>query len=864
MDLTPDDWARIAPHLDAALDLPAQERAAYLDALDLSPDLRAHLDALLDADATTATLLDTPERLGVLIEAAQIDDRAVPPGTEVGPYRVLREIGRGGMGTVVLAERADGTFEKQVALKLVRADLASPLLNRFRAERRILARLEHPGIARLLDGGRTENDQPYLVMEYVAGIPITDYADQRTLSVEARLDLFEQVCEAVAYAHRQLVVHRDLKPSNILVMDEDGRAHVKLLDFGIAKLLDEGPELLIETRTGQQLMTPAYAAPEQVRGEVPSTATDVYALGVLLYELLTGRRPYRLESRARQAMEQAILHDTPTRPSTAVTEPDARPETSALSVTLGLTPSRLRRRLTGDLDQIVLTALRKEPERRYESAAAFGRDIRRHLDALPVEARPDSTAYRISRFVRRHRAGVAAAAIVILALIGGLGAALWQARIASAERDRAATARDEAQAVSAFMTDLFDQAKPSVALGDTVTARDVLDAGARQIRDDLDRHPGTRAALLLAIGKAYVNIGDYAAADTLLRDALRLRQLEAQRGDLAPGARRDAQLGLAAAHYQLGATHDVLERYDEAETHYVAAIDTYRESLGGADAAGLAEALADLGTLRAWTAGAADAAVPLLEESRSMYRRLFNADTAETSLRNMVAYSTGSLGIVQQERGDSTAAEALYREAIDFLVARGGGDSPTLLDNRYMLATLLGNRGQTQDAIAQFREIIPAEERVMGASHPAHASTLASLADLLHRQREDAEAIDLYDRAIDIRTEALGSTHPSTLNARFRRGRALLAAQRAADAHAELATTRTLCRQSRACDQPSRGADFLADVLLVHAQASMEIGRSAEALELARSAQQLYQDRDDAEKAHRAGELVTEWTRRVP
>ena len=844
--MTPADWERLDALLDAAFDLPPDEQRAYLDAQNLPDRLRQRAEAMLAADAADSAVLDAPERLGELFDAAT-GPESLPPGTIIGPYRVVREIGRGGMGTVVLAERADGAFEKRVALKLVRAGLADGLLARFRAERRILARLEHPGIARLLDGGTADDGRPFLAMEYVEGEPITAYSDRHHLGVEARLALFAQVCDAVAYAHRQLVVHRDLKPSNILVeTGAEGTPTVKLLDFGIAKLLETDADVaLVETAPEQRLLTPAYAAPEQVRGETPSTATDVYALGVLLYELLTGRRPFHLDERARHAVERAILEAEPTRPSTAVTE--SGEETQTLAASRQTEPARLRRQLAGDLDHIVLMALRKEPERRYDSAAAFGRDVRRHLDRLPVEARPDAWGYRASRFVRRHRAAVAAVAVALAGLVGGLGAALVQADRAAEEQDRAAAARDEARAVADFMSDLFDAAKPRVAQGEAITARQLLDTGAEEIRDDLTRHPSTRAALLLEIGKAYVSMGEAATADTLLREALRLRQRAVQDAR-TPAEQRDATLGLAATHYEHGATLDLLERYDAAEAAYVRAVDTYRPVLAGADHAGLAEALADLGTVRAWATGTPAGAVPLLDESRAMYRRLFARDPASAHLRDMVAYSTGSLGIVRQEAGDSTAAETLYREAIAFLRDHGATESPTLLDNQYMLATLLANTGRSREAESVFREMIPLEARVLGETNPAHASTLYTLADLLRHRGAHREAADLYERAGAIRAGALGPEHPSVLRAMHRQGAALHAAGDGEAGRARLAEAVGVCRRTGACAQAgNRDADFLAALLADYGRALADAGREAEAHRALAEAADLHRQRGETE-----------------
>src|SRR5262245_28756322 len=350
----------------------------------------------------------------------------------VGPYRLIREIGRGGMGTVLLAVRSDDAFQKRVAIKVLRRGMdTDAIVGRFRHERQILASLEHPHIASLLDGGTTDDGLPYFVMEYVDGQLVTDYCDAKALDTTSRLELFRKICAAVQHAHQNLVIHRDIKPANVLVTS-DGTP--KLLDFGIAKLLnpDPGVQTLAATIAGSPLMTPEYASPEQVRGETVTTATDVYSLGVLLYELLTGRRPYDLPSRTPDEIQRVVCNSVPVRPSTVVTHAASsqstrdRPEIDS-ERTRPPDADRLRRRLAGDLDNIVLKALAKEPSRRYASVDQFSEDIHRHLTGLPVIARKDTLGYRTAKFIRRNRAGVAAAALVVLALVAGLIGTAWQA-----------------------------------------------------------------------------------------------------------------------------------------------------------------------------------------------------------------------------------------------------------------------------------------------------------------------------------------------------------------------------------------------------------------------------------------------------
>ncbi|MEO7795025.1 MAG: serine/threonine-protein kinase, partial [Thermoanaerobaculia bacterium] len=417
--------------------------------------------ALLDAQAEVA---------GAAASAPGTPDTPGTPEMEtIGPYRLVRCLGEGGMGEVFLAERSDGEFEQRVALKRIRAGLDSEAIaERFLRERQILARLDHPGIAHLLDGGSTDEGEPYFVLEHVEGLPITVWCEQCTAPLDMRLRLMIEVAEAVDAAHRQLVVHRDLKPTNILVT-ASGR--VKLLDFGIAKLLQ--PEAFDErqTQVGGQPLTPAYAAPEQILGEAVTTATDVYSMGALLFELLTGRPPFDRSGRPLPALVRSVDSETLERPSVVAAGADAgEPERETLR---GFAP-----RLEGDLDSIVLKALNRDPTRRYPSAAALGDDLRRFLSGRPVKARPDSAGYRLRKFIGRHSLGVAAGIVALAAVIAGIGVVFWQNGVARDEARRA-------ERVKSFLIELFREADPSQTLGETITAREILAKGAQRLEEQL-------------------------------------------------------------------------------------------------------------------------------------------------------------------------------------------------------------------------------------------------------------------------------------------------------------------------------------------------------------------------------------------
>ncbi|HMB91641.1 MAG TPA: serine/threonine-protein kinase, partial [Rhodothermales bacterium] len=433
--MTPERWQQVKDLFLDVLDQPQNQRVTYLRAAcDGDDDLRQHVEALLDGQQAPPTILEQSAAEALVLTEDPLFD------THLGPYRLIRLLGRGGMGSVYLAERDDGQFEQTVAIKVVRRGLdTEDILSRFRYERQILAALDHPHIAALYDGGMTHDSRPYFVMEYVDGEPITAYCDRKRLSTNQRLALFRTVCRAVQHAHQNLIIHRDLKPSNILVTEE---GTVKLLDFGIAKLLGEETDHTVpHTRTGLRLMTPEYAAPEQVLCKAITTATDSYQLGVLLYELLTGLRPYQITQRVQQEIERVILEEEPTRPSTAL----ALADTAAIaSQARSTTQDRLRRRLTGDLDTIVLKALAKEPERRYNTVEQLAEDVRRHMAGLPVLAQPNAISYRMRKFIQRHRLGVAAATLVSLAVLLGMTGTLWQAQVAAAERDRAQAEAEKA------------------------------------------------------------------------------------------------------------------------------------------------------------------------------------------------------------------------------------------------------------------------------------------------------------------------------------------------------------------------------------------------------------------------------------
>ncbi len=727
-------WQRARALFERLADAPPHSWEAQLQAW--CPDdaaLRADVLALLQADAqaagdATAIAAQAPALLQVAAAAEDAAANARLAGTRLGAFVLQRELGRGGMGQVWLAERADGAFQQRVAIKLLRnhwdrdEDVA-----RFRAERQILAGLQHPNIAHLVDGGVSDAGLPWLALEFVEGSDLRSHCDARRLDLVQRLRLFLTVCAAVSHAHQRLVVHRDLKPSNILV-GADGA--VKLLDFGIAKLLDA------ETAaSATRVFTPEYAAPEQVRGEAVTTAVDVYALGLLLYELLTGRRPYRVEHSTPAAYEQAILQQEPTRPSLVVTRPAEGTAAEELAARRHLDPRRLRRELRGDLDAIVLKALRKEPAQRYASVAELAADVQAWLERRPVAARRGNWRYRSGRFLRRHALAAGLAALALLGLGGGLVVALVQRAEARHQRDIARTEAETARHTVDVLVGVFSAANPAQHPGETLTPADLLKEGEREVQTKLADRPRERAALLEALGRAYSGLGQYDQAQPLLDAALALR------------VAGDDRLAEASVRLALSA---ISSRRSQNEAALRGAREALALSEGDSREARelRATALLHLGIEQGNLDRLAEAEASL-RQAAAMRADLFGMDD-ERYWQVLVPLSYFLAG-----NGRANDALVLLDPVWETILARtqpGDQDREFLLDAR---GYALSQAGRYADAVPLQEEALANARRVYGEDHPDFFQALNNLAVFRYRAGDARQAAEDFRRV-----RAWGDAHP--------------------------------------------------------------------------------------------------------
>jgi serine/threonine-protein kinase len=799
-----DRWEEIDELLERALDLPIEEQDAFL-ATQCGED-----PELLRTVLELARLSREPEkeRMGPgegILRAVFLGLPAVEPdspdallGVRVGPYRLTRVLGVGGMGAVYLGERDDGSFERRVAVKVLRRELHSRgVLEKFKLERQILASLSHGAIAQMIDGGVTDDGHPALILEYVEGVPIDQYADEARLGLEERVRLILRVAEAVEYAHRHMVVHRDLKPSNILVT-RDGA--VKLLDFGIAKVLEEsgGEEAGAVTRPEARFVTPEYAAPEQLLGERVSTQTDVYALGGLLYELLTGIRPYSRRG-SESVLERMIRNAEPTAPSAAVFptgsedgvgEAEGISRLGGLPGVPGTNPDALRRRLSGDLDAILLRALQTRPEARYESVAAMRDDLRRHLSGHPVSARGDAALYRARRFVRRHRAPVATAAGAFLIAVGsavGLavqrGAVLEEQRRAEVAAETASREAETARQVTAFLVGLFEGNDPYDPAGDTLTVRSLLERGTDRIDRELADQPAIRAELLEVLGQVYANLGDFEEGIPLIQRGVALRgdsiqghpdlagsllrlaeamrsgrefqsSVKVYREAIAEASERGDRRAVAEARIGLGNAYMMLERLDSAEV----------QLRSGIAALGELRATGDLGYLNALVslAGLVRRRGDLAT-SEGLYRQVIEVQR-QRPLMDASGFATtlNNLAVLRRMQGDLGESRELYREAYDSLVHVLGPGHPSLLMISGNMAALSDQLGEVEESLKLYRERVQAARQRWPEGHWRTAEALMNLGAQLVKLHRADEAVEPLVEALDLAMVQIGPRHSWT------------------------------------------------------------------------------------------------------
>ncbi len=841
-------WERLQKLFETAYRLPETEWADFV-AREVPDDaeLRAELLELLRYDPGNNTSPLT-HALGAALDITSRDRRRELVGKVVANYRLKQILGHGGTGTVYLGERADRQYSAQVAVKIVDgAAIYESLGQRVRAERQILASLNHPNIARLLDAGEIDDGRPYLVMEYVHGQPLDRYCDDEKvkLDLRGRLELFVQICSAVQYAHQNLVVHRDLKPANILVT---ATGEPKLLDFGVAKLLDPGTAgaTLALTRLSDRLLTPEYASPEQILGRTITTSSDVYGLGVVLYELLTGLRPYVIPPQATQLqLEGLICVSDPLRPSSAIRrvmdagDDSARKSLANIARARHLTPERLSHRLEGDLDAIVMRALRKEPDKRYRSVEHLADDIQRYLNREPVHARQGNWIYYTQRFARRNAVAVGAATMFILFLATfGIVMSIQRQHIAE-ERDRATAEGRRAERVSEFMLRVFTAADPCENNGEVLTASQLLDRAAGTIQGELNEQPEVRARLLEAIGRAYRRQSQPERAVTFLEESLRIRRQagipdDAQTGqimtELAIALRNAGQFAESDRKFRealnisqsandsgsttvraqllvdLGRLELVRSNIDAAQKHFAEALDLMRQ-VAGPRTTQVAEIQIEMAHILSWRDDL-DGAERAARESLSIYRELLHPQHPDSVMASI------RLAGVLLLKGQVAEAGTLYENALAMQKMLYGPNSSQVADSLDSLAQVRLAQNNLKEAEHLTREAIRITAEARGNNFYMTGYLQTSLAQILSRQGRFAEAEAPVREALEVYGRTLPPDHQYVAAAEYVLGEVLLNTDRLADAQAVLTASMNRWRRSDApAWRAARSASALGEAL---------------------------------------------------
>lgn len=737
--MNPERWKKIQSLFEKALELNPSERENFLkQECGDDKELFDEVISLISADEKQHSIFSGSAGDYIAHNDANLD------GKTFGSYRTIKQIGSGGMGSVYLAERIDGHFEQKVALKIVKPGMNSnEIIRRFEDERQILARLQHPNIARLLDGGISESGLPYFTLEYAEGKPITNYCDENNLTIEERLELFKKVCEAVLYAHQNLVIHRDIKPGNILVQ-EDGT--VKLLDFGIAKVFEEDDDQKFVTRTGMRVMTPEYASPEQVRGEPVSTGTDIYSLGLILYQLLTGCPPYEVTSTSALEMERIICLTEPQKPSTMITNSlssasDNKQKSSPefISRKRKTTIAKLKKRISGDLDNICLMAIRKEAKRRYSSIAQFITDIDNHLTGIPVIARKSTVSYRTKKFIQRHKAGVvvAASAVLIVAIL----TTVYFMQLAE-ERDKAQLEAEKSKKVSEFLTGIFQLSDPEYSKGESITARELLDNGVKRIESELSDQPEVLANMLGVMGNVYKNLGLYPNALILLQRAYSIN--DSLLGSRSPETAKSIN-DLAGINFAMGDYGPAIEKFNKAIA--------IRKNIYGEESLETAESKNDLAMVLREEGNYEEAEI-LLNASLFVRKKFLSSGSPE------VAQSMNNLGLLKDDMGEYDEAKKLFEESLKIKKELYGKIHPSVTETMGNLAFLLRQMGEYDEASKLFNETLEIDKKLFGEIHPAISTDLYNIASITALMGDLNSAEKLYTEVLELDKKLLGEEHP--------------------------------------------------------------------------------------------------------
>lgn len=806
--MTPERWQRVKSLFDSALECPADARAGWLEAqVHQDTGLRDDVQSLLAAHEVDPDRFESGPAVSLSELIPRSDADSSHAGSMAGPYRLTREVGRGGMGVVFEAYRDDDQYKKRVAVKTLFPGHDSDLiLRRFRHERQILARLEHPNIAALYDGGITALGQPYFAMELVEGRPISEYCDAQSLDVRTRLTLFRQVASAVRYAHQSLVVHRDLKPGNILVTAE---GTVKLLDFGIAKVLDLAAETddNLTAAEGGSPLTAAYASPEQVNAQPITTATDVFSLGVVLYQLLAAQHPFNFDRPGMEEVRRRIRELDPAPPSTA-------PRSCLRQLSKGQ---------RAELDGIVLMALRKEPARRYSSVEVFSEDILRYLDGRPVIARPDTRTYRLGKFLHRNRTAAIGAFAAIVMLGAGVITTLWQARVARQERDRARSAAAKAEGVSRFLQNTLGAADPSwysrvESHGAETTLGEVVASAGKRAEAELAGSPDVLADVLHTVGRAN---------QALRRSAIAVQQLERAR-ELHLAALGPAHREVALDEHEIGMAELALGNLSQAEAWMRRGLASFRAA-GDTTSDGYGRTLADLGLVLS-SLGRPAEAEPLIRASATHRRQLDSASPANAIL-------LGNLGLVLSQQGKLEEAEPFYRAALEAYTRypREYFEKGYTLGNLAVDLVLLG---RPDDALPLVQEQIDHFRGLLGPDHVAVGYGWVNLARVLHAKGQEAKAAEAALKAERIFLAVLPAEHPDLARTESILGQILASQGNVREGERRLRHALAIRRARLAPDSP-----HTADVEVALGQLLARAGRAAEAESLLRAGYRTYQSK---------------------